>query len=760
MEDSEEKIIDIREYWHIIKKRCWTIFTVLIILVSTVAIGLFFIKPTYKATTVIQVERENPKILSFEEIYGLDSYPWTFYQTQLRLIKSRSLAKKVIDRLGLLSHPELTGTKKIGLIKRIKEIFRFSDGKKNKQDIDPYSPMINVFLSKLVVELDRDSQIISISFIDQDAKMSADVANAVAEAFIETSLEAKYITAKQAYDFLNKQIKQLMKDIELKEGETQKYAQEKDILSLDDDEENITVKQLIELNAQYTIAQAKRIEKEAVYNGVRNASADSIPEAIRNPLIQELKVQYASLEREYAEKSKKFKSEWPEMIQLKSKLDKAKQRLAKEINDIVRKGRNAARAEYQAALQQELSIKEMLDQQKDKMANLHKNSIIYNNLKTEVDNKRALLQSLIKRQNEAGVSADLKELGSSYIRIVDKAEIPRNIYKPNKKLNILLSMVVGLMLGIGLALFLEYLDNSLKTRDDVERYIKLPTIGIIPSLNGRRKPTAYSHSYGEYFASSQEKLPETIEKIMYAYAKSPISEAYKSLRTSILLSSADSPPKTILVTSSQPREGKTASAINIAIALSQLDKKVLLLETDLRKPRIAKSFKIYSKIGISNFLSGDIDANQIIYRTSIPNLFIIPSGPIPPNPAELLATAKMDSLLEGCKKSFSFIVLDSPPILVVTDAQLLANKVDGVVLVVYGGMTPKDAVKLGKEKLQNCKIIGVVLNQIDLHEHNYYYKHYYSYNYYYTKESKEYTKDTKENKEKDTRLVIRLGKKN
>jgi capsular exopolysaccharide synthesis family protein len=743
MENNAESSIDIREYWHIVAKRHWTVITVLIIVVSIAAIGSFMTKPSYKASAVIQVEREIPKVLSFEEVYNIDASQQTFYRTQVKLIKSRSIARKAIEKLDWRQSPKSSNVSINKWSEKIKKILKFRTKDKKKPEIDRDSRIVNAFLRKLVVEPDRNSQIIYISFISQNPKLCADAANTVAECFVESRLEAKYITARQAYDFLNKQIKQLMNDVAFKEQEMQKYAQDKEILSLDDSE-NIIVMQLVELNTEYTRVKARRIEKEAIYRGLMNVSADSIPEVIKNPLIQELKAEYASLEREYAEKSKKFKAGWPEMIQLNSKLDKAKQRLDKEINDIVSKVRNSAKAEYLTALKQEQSIQDMLDQQKDKTANLHTDAIIYNNLKTEVDNKRALLQALTKRQNEAGVSADIKEMGSTYVQIVDRAEVPQSAYKPNKRLNIILGIMVGLMLGIGLAFFFEHLDISLKSIEDVERYLRLPIIGIIPALDGTNKSTAYSYAYEEYLGSQSQSLPRSVEKIVFINSKSSISEAYRSLRTSILLSSPNSPPKVILVTSSQPKEGKTATAINIAIALAQLGKKAVLIESDLRRPRVSRIFKIYNRVGVSNFLVGNTEVNQIIFRTEIANLFIIPSGPPPPNPAELIATLRMERLIEGCKKSFDFVILDSPPLLAVTDAQILANKADGVVFVTHAGVTSKHSAKLGREKLQNAKIIGVVLNQINLNEHGYYYQHYYNY---YGKE-----RDKK-------KLVIRMGNK-
>ncbi|MDH5406579.1 MAG: polysaccharide biosynthesis tyrosine autokinase, partial [Candidatus Aminicenantes bacterium] len=310
-----------------------------------------------------------------------------------------------------------------------------------------------------------------------------------------------------------------------------------------------------------------------------------------------------------------------------------------------------------------------------------------------------------------------------------------------------LSIFVGLMLGTGLAFFFEYLDSSLKNREDVEMYLKLPTLAIIPSLDGLKTSKAYRYGYRSYYGhESPEKLPTSIEKIAHTHPMSSISESYRSMRTSLLLSSPESPPKLILITSSQPSEGKTATAINIAITLTHLDKRVLLLEADLRKPKLARIFNINKEPGLTNFLTQNIKIATVIKKTDISNLFIIPSGKLPPNPAELLSSAKFDALLESCRGSFDHIVVDSPPLIAFTDPQLLATKVDRVILVVKGADTPREAVMLGKEKLNDAKIVGVVLNDLDIIEHHYYYRHYYyygkKYRYYRGRKYQDKTKQT------------------
>ncbi|MDH5715252.1 MAG: polysaccharide biosynthesis tyrosine autokinase, partial [Candidatus Aminicenantes bacterium] len=644
-----------------------------------------------------------------------------------------------------ISHPEFSSESRGGILKRIRNIFR-SKKDENEELADPYTNIIVTFSKQLEVQPIRNSRLAEISFISHEPRLSAEITNAMAEGFIESNLEATYYASREAYDFLSKQIDELKTEIAAKEEEMQHYAGQKGIIALEGDE-NIIISKLADLNAEYTRAQTERIAKESYYNQMKNASPDSIPEVLKNPVIQDLKKEYARLEREYAQKSKSFKEDWPEMVRLKSELDNTKLRLDEEINDIVTKVRKSAESEYETALARESGLKEMLDIQKAEAIELHRNSILYTTLKTEVDNKRKLLDSLMKRGDEAGVSAELRDLGTSNIRIIDRAEIPQSAYRPRKKLNIMLSIFVGLMLGTGLAFFFEYLDSSLKNREDVEMYLKLPTLAIIPSLDGLKTSKAYRYGYRSYYGhESPEKLPTSIEKIAHTHPMSSISESYRSMRTSLLLSSPESPPKLILITSSQPSEGKTATAINIAITLTHLDKRVLLLEADLRKPKLARIFNINKEPGLTNFLTQNIKIATVIKKTDISNLFIIPSGKLPPNPAELLSSAKFDALLESCRGSFDHIVVDSPPLIAFTDPQLLATKVDRVILVVKGADTPREAVMLGKEKLNDAKIVGVVLNDLDIIEHHYYYRHYYyygkKYRYYRGRKYQDKTKQT------------------
>jgi capsular exopolysaccharide synthesis family protein len=309
--------------------------------------------------------------------------------------------------------------------------------------------------------------------------------------------------------------------------------------------------------------------------------------------------------------------------------------------------------------------------------------------------------------------------------VVDQAELPTKPYKPNKRLNLLLAAVVGLFLGVGIAFFFEYLDNTIKTPEDVEQLIRLPSFGMVPEISSeRRKRLESGAAY-------------PVELITYAHPKSMLSEAYRNIRTSILLSFSEKPPKKIVITSANPAEGKTTTVINTAIALSQTGAKVIVVDSDMRKPRIHNIFNEENGIGLSNFLSGDGDLRSIIKKTVIPNLFYIPSGPIPPNPSELIGAGLFKNMMESLGKGFDHIVLDSPPVLGFADSIILSTNVDGVILVTVGGKTPRETLQRAKEVLQqvNAKILGVVINRVNIQRSDYGY-YYYRYHHYYGKEGK------------------------
>jgi capsular exopolysaccharide synthesis family protein len=393
-------------------------------------------------------------------------------------------------------------------------------------------------------------------------------------------------------------------------------------------------------------------------------------------------------------------------------------RIDGEIGRIIRGIRN----DYESSLRKESLLRRAFEQQKSRVLEMKEKAIQYNILKREADTNKELYKGLLQRMKEAGVSAGIM---ASNIQIVDQAELPTKPYKPNKRLNLLLAAVVGLFLGVGLAFFFEILDNTVKTPEDLEQLIRLPSFGMVPEISSERRRRL----------ESGDSYP--VELVTHGHPKSMLSEAYRNIRTSILLSFSEKPPKRIVISSPNPFEGKTTTAINTAIALSQTGAEVIIIDSDMRKPRIHKTFNGDNGVGLSNFLSGNADLDSVIKKSDIPNLYYIPSGPIPPNPSELIGSKLFKSMMESLGERFAHIVLDSPPVLGFADALILTTSVDGVILVVLGGKTPRETLQRAKEVLHqvNAKILGVVINRIDIQRSDYGY-YYYRYHHYYGKVEK------------------------
>ncbi|MCJ7487980.1 MAG: polysaccharide biosynthesis tyrosine autokinase, partial [Candidatus Aminicenantes bacterium] len=479
------------------------------------------------------------------------------------------------------------------------------------------------------------------------------------------------------------------------------------------------VNKFSEVNTALTTAQIERYAKESVYRELKNISVEALPESVSNPTIQALKTTYSQVKSDYEEKGQIYRPDYPEMVQLKARLDATKNTLQGEI----RKAVNSAEAEYRAALKKETSLQGLLDEQKGDVTRMNKNAIFYHTLRTEVENMRTLLGTLVAKQNEIQVSSQLGGLRTSNIKVVDRALVPGGPFSPNVQRNLLTALLLGLFGGLGLIFVVEYLDNTVKGPEDVEKLVGLPSLGIIPFLtaDGQKKRSDPYGSYRSYGAESDkpgEKIPEVreIELINHLYPKFSISEDYRTVRTSILFSHADSAPKTISFTSTLPQEGKTATISNLAVSFAQLEGKVLLIDADLRKPRLHKVFNLRNINGLSSYLAGKNSFEEVVQMTSIDNVWTIPSGPHPPNPAELLNSKKMKELLAMAKDRFNIVLLDTPPVLAVIDPVIISSLVDSTVFVVRAGKTTRRPLVRAIEEIRKSKadIIGVVFNEVKI----------------------------------------------
>ncbi|PIV20375.1 MAG: hypothetical protein COS40_12875 [Deltaproteobacteria bacterium CG03_land_8_20_14_0_80_45_14] len=724
---QEEKEVHLRDYWKVIWKRRWTVIALFLIVLITTAVATFTMKPIYRGTISVQINKENPQIMDFKEMFSVNMWDLDYYQTQYKILESRTLAKRVIQTLKLSEHPEfqpkpLTPFQqwKSNILKPMTGLFTSSkknapsekEISENKKD----TALIDQFLSKLKVEPIRNSRLVKVHFDSNYPELSAKVPNTLAVTYIQQSVESRFIATEQVKEWLTKQLEDLKAKVERADEALQAFGSKHDIISLEE-KENVTMQRLTELNEVLTKAESERMAKEALYRQTKDKHFDALPSILENKLVMDLKQAYIQLEAQYMKLSETFKPEYPEMVRLKNQMQSIQRRMDVETNKIIAGIKN----DYESNLRRESLIRQAFEQQKAKVMEMKEQGIQYNILKREADTNKELYKGLLQRMKEAGVSAGLTV---SNIQVVDQAEIPTGSYKPNKKLNLLLAAVVGLFLGIGLAFFFEYLDNTVKSPEDVEQLIRLPSFGMVPEISYERKKRLAKASY-------------PVELVTHGHPKSILSEAYRNIRTSILLSFSEKPPKKIVITSPNPSEGKTTTVINTAIALSQTGAQVLIIDGDMRHPRIHKIFNEENGAGLSNFLSGNSPLDSIIKKTEVPNLYYIPSGPIPPNPSELIGSKLFKVMMDSLGKKFDHIVLDSPPALGFADSVILSTTVDGVILVVLGGKTPRETLQRAKEVLHqvNAKILGVVINRVDIHRSGYGY-YYYRYHYYYGKDGK------------------------
>ena len=765
--EIKEKVVpegvNFLEYWAIVLKRKWTIIAFALPLIALVTVYSFLVKPTYTAKGTLLIEKET-NILSFEQIFQLEAFNEDYYQTQHKLLKSRALADATIEKMKLYENEKFAGKLKI------------ANGETNKSESTFRSKLTDEFLKRLDVSPLGKTRLVEVRFKDQDPNFAADTLNALFDSFIAMNIQVKYEMTEQASEFLTAQITRLQTDIADKERKLQEYGAEKNIVSLSDKETTI-VESLGEFNRALTAAQIDRVEKETYYGMIRGVSPESIPEAIGNQLIQRLREDYGKLSREYVKMEERFGPEYPEMQRIKTELEGARKSLANELGNMVK----AAYSDWLAASRKEKSLEEIFNKQKEEALQLNSNSILYNSLRIEVENKKSVLEALQKRENETGVSAELKGLGTSNVRIVDRAEAPLYPSSPKKKLNMALALLIGLFGGTGLAFFFEHLDDSIKTFDDVERYTGLPSLGAVPAFStdgfpganssgreknrDKKKPArktkvekkthrdvsldswltrtksdvdaaskpangaaaASSSRLGEY----SEMVGESIDLITFISPSSAYSESYRTIRSSVLLSFADPALQCIAVSSPLPQEGKSTTLSNLAVTLSQAGKKVLVVDSDLRKPRQHKIFKLLNVNGLSNYLAGTMDVEGLIKHTFVSNLFLINAGQIPPNPIELLGSEKMTALIGDLRKQFDYVLFDTPPLLALTDGLVLGAKLDGLILVIWAERTSREALKRANEKLDMAKIkkLGVIMNNLIIRKHDYYYRHQY-YQYY------------------------------
>ena len=676
----------------------------------------------YQATATLQIERRNLTPVGNGENPWYENY-WNmeFYPTQYELLQSRGLAERVVKSLDLMEDPGFNPGRR-----------EASAGATAEDDEAVLGSLANQVRGGLSVEPVRNTQLVQIHFQASTPDFAAKAANGFAEAFIDMGVEDRFASAGKASTFITSQIETLKQEIQDKETQLQAFSRRTDIVTLDPGA-NVTLQRLEALNSQVMEARKQRIERESQYREIAGRPKEALADSLAGGgVVSDQRGQLLALEREYETKLKTYKPDFPDMITLKAEIEKARQSLKEVVNEQVDKARSGAFGDYQTALRQEQALQSELDRLKGEAIDQNSAAVTYTNLKVEIEARRTLLNELLKKQSETEVAVRLQDTRESNVRIIDKALVPGGAFRPSLRQDVSYGLLLGLLFGVGCAVLIEVLDRTVKAPEEIERRLGLPTLAVIQDLSESGKTYGYP-SYGYGYGGGEDKprvrpsqtaptgwlekkkgpavAPSQIELVPHARPRTLISESYRSLRTALLLSSARE-LRMVAVTSAVAGEGKTATAANLAVVLAQLGRQVLLVDCDLRKPRLHQIFEVSNRVGLVNQLTASAEP-EVFLPTEVPNLWVTPSGPIPPNPSELLASDRMRDWLKMVRSRFDFVVIDTPPALAVTDATIVGMLVDGVVLTLRSGKVTREEARLCRDRLRQTgiKILGAVLNR-------------------------------------------------
>jgi len=703
------------DYLIILRKHQWLILTFLLTVVTVVTIASFKMKPVYQASARVEVDKESQNILPFQGGNSYDEYEdeENYIDTQAKILQSETLAFQTIKSLDLGRYPEFGGTPGA-------TAFAQPGGTSQRPAI------LGAFLGRLSVRRVPSSQLIEVTFEAEDPALAAQVVNAHLQNYIEQNFRSKYDATTQASTWLSSELEELRIKVEKSEDARIAYERQNQIWQVDG-KQDINSQKLADLSRAVTDAQTALTQEEALYRMAVSGNVDALPAARDNAIVQGLLKRKTDLADEYTEALNQYGPNFPKVQRLAAQ--------QKELEDDLQNARQtmleSIREEYNTAQSRAQLLEAALDKQKQEANDQAEKLVQYNILVHDAESNKQLYDGLLQKLKEAGITAGLR---SSNIRIVDPALVPTAPSRPQKSRNIMLALLVGLVGGIGLAIFREYLDNTVKSPDDIEALTGLPSLAVVPSvpeMNGVQG--RLSRLSGE--APAPGGTNPRVELLSYMQPKSQISEAFRALRTSLLLSQADHPPQVILVTSALPREGKTTAAVNLAVTLAQLGDRTLILDSDLRKPGIRRALNLTvgKDAGLSSYLAGVCGLDDVMSpHPTISNLTALTTGPVPPSPADLLSSHRMREAIADLRRRFKFIVIDSPPIMAATDAVILSALTDGVLLVVRSGTTPKEAFTRSRDLLAavKCRLLGVVLNAVDSKAPDYYYSYrYYPYAY-------------------------------
>lgn len=704
------------DFFHILAKRKWWIIGTLLTAMAATLLVILLMTPVYKSSTVLQITQDpsGPQIGEHEKLSMLkpNQEVSKFQETQYKILTSRGVAARVIEALNLQDTAEF---------KAIAQEYPGAPPEKIQ------SKMIDLFLDKLVVTPIKDTYLVEVAFKSQDRALAKRVTDALAREYMQLVIDSRTQSFALVKDWLGKQLQQMADKVQASQKKLFEFGQKHDFYALED-KDNVIIQKYIELSGLLTKAQSERMAKEALYRQIKEKGPDA-PLVTNNPLIMNLRQELAAQTAKVSGLARTLLPGHPEMQTERASLSELRGRLKGE----VRRLQNTVKADYEAAVKAEKLLTEALRDQKKKLTTLQHNLVDFQILKRDAQTSEKLYKALLERMGETTVASTMV---AGNVAVIDPPETPYDPYLPQPPVFFLLSGVVGLFLGVGLAFFVEYLDTSIKTTEEVERVVQLPSLGVVPRcLNGRQATNRdLKGRFLDWLSQVKNRhtpsLPnQEFDLMMLKHPRSAMSEAIRHLRTSLMLSVSEGPPEVIVVTSPHPREGKSTIAINLAIALAQDGRQVAILDCDLRKPRLHEVFQIANNPGLTSYLSGNSSMADILKPTEVDNLVFIPAGPAPPNPAELLNSQAYNNLLQQLRRDFQYLIIDTPPTLGFADARVLALQADGVLLVAKHQATSKEAGKLARQHFSqvNARMLGMVLNQVgtrDLRRYAYYHKFY------------------------------------
>lgn len=703
-----EDRIDLKTLWRALARHRRLILGVTALF--TLAAGLYTLRitPQYESTVMLQIDRAAQKVVGFNTEFEVEEGPLSEQlqlRTQVELLKSRSLAERVIDEMGLYkpgasappaaapgegdavaaapAGPLEQATALLGgWLARLHGLVAAAPPEQNTLN---RASALAQFQQSLAVEPIRNSRLVQISVRNADPQLAAGIANTTARAFLATHIERKLESSLYARQFLEEQIRQTKAKLEESERVINTYAKKNQILNLGD-KGSAATQTFVDFSAALAKAEQDRIKAETLYNQVR-LDPESAPQAVVNEAIRAYKEQRARLEADYAKNRSVFKPDYPSMVQARAQIAELDGRIKTEVNNIL----SSIQGQYLAAKKAEDQLRAKVASTRAEVLSVQDRSVDMNLLSRELDTNRQVYDSLLQRLREVSVTAGLT---TNNVSIVDRAAVPLFPASPNVKLNVGLGLMAGLFLGLLLALLREQMDDSVKNANDIETRYRLPLLGLIP------------------FTRPPKGRKEAVALLAHHEPRGTFAESYRSMRTALQFSTADGAPERFMVTSCGKNEGKSTTALALAINFAQMGQKVLLIDADMRKGGMHSLLKLPNDSGLSSFLSEDLDSAMLIRETPVPHMGLITAGPVPPDPVELLMGPRLGRLLDQARAlGYEQIVIDGPPLLGISDAIALGNQVHNIVLAVRAGVTRKESLKDALRRLRTAGLrpMGVVL---------------------------------------------------